>query len=106
MRIAAARLREAQEVLLRHGFSKQHERIFSMDVVERDRGVQCMVGLDQSEDPLRFEVQVRCLERPVTPGKKGTDIARVRVIDLNAAPASIRAAAEAALAELAALEAR
>ncbi len=98
-----SQLQQAQEILLRHGFSKQHERIFSMDRVEGGRGVQCLVGLDRADDPNQLEINVRCLERPVEPGKKGADIARVRVIDVEQAPASIRSAAEAALAALGAL---
>ncbi|MCL6599237.1 MAG: hypothetical protein K6T81_10910 [Alicyclobacillus macrosporangiidus] len=103
MRIAMDQLKQAQEILLRNGFSKQHERIFSIDQVEGGRGVQCLVGMDRADDPNRLEINIRCLERPVEKGKKGADIARVRVIDLAQAPASIQSAVENAMAALARL---
>ncbi|GGI96505.1 hypothetical protein GCM10010885_02800 [Alicyclobacillus cellulosilyticus] len=103
MLIPIVKLREAQEVLLQHGFAKQHERIFTLDHVEGARGVQCLFGFDDAGDAGHYEVNVRCLERPVERGRKGADIARVRVIQLADAPAKVRQAAEAALRALQAL---
>jgi hypothetical protein len=100
MEILADRLTDAQRMLLEHGFSKQHERIFSMDRVAGDRGVQCVIGFDDADAPGRYQVHVRCLERPVQRGRKGADIGAVRVIDPAEAPAEIRSALEAVLAQL------
>jgi hypothetical protein len=100
MRIAVTDLRAAQQILLAHGFSKQHERIFSRDEIEGGRGVQCLFGFDDSDAEGQYEVSVRCLERPVGKGKKGADIERVRVINVADAPEPLRQAVEAALSEL------
>ncbi|MBX6352772.1 MAG: hypothetical protein IRZ10_05500 [Thermoflavifilum sp.] len=94
MRVARERLQEAQEILLQHGFSKQHERIFSRDERDANRAVQCVVGFDDSDDPAAYELSVRCLERPAGGGRRGVDIEKIRVIDPKDAPPALAAAIE------------